>query len=215
MARLIDRRRFMGNSHPFDAEVEYLEVNETTGQAWIDTGYVPYGDDIDYFLDFQLLGYYPSNANYPSWIRAYNNPPGQVFIVGRWGSRDAIRIFNAELANIGSQNIPSANDTRYFIETNGKNRICKVNGIQSSLKAYYPDSNTNTLFIFSDITGEATITGYVLGRLYSFKLNKGGIPKLDLIPVRKEKTGYLYDRISGKLLGNAGMGSFKVGPDVS
>ena len=36
----------------------------------------------------------------------------------------------------------------------------------------------------------------------------------DYIPVRKGTVGYLYDRVSGKLFGNAGTGDFVLGPDV-
>ena len=36
----------------------------------------------------------------------------------------------------------------------------------------------------------------------------------DLIPVRKNGVGYMYDRVSGQLLGNSGTGDFVLGPDV-
>ena len=36
---------------------------------------------------------------------------------------------------------------------------------------------------------------------------------LDLIPVRKNGVGYMYDRVSGQLLGNSGTGDFVLGPD--
>ena len=35
----------------------------------------------------------------------------------------------------------------------------------------------------------------------------------DFIPVRVGDVGYMYDRISGQLFGNAGTGSFVIGPD--
>jgi hypothetical protein len=37
---------------------------------------------------------------------------------------------------------------------------------------------------------------------------------IDLIPVRKGTTGYMYDKITGKLFGNAGTGTFTLGPDI-
>ena len=36
---------------------------------------------------------------------------------------------------------------------------------------------------------------------------------LDLIPVRKGQVGYMYDRVSGQLFGNAGTGDFILGAD--
>lgn len=51
-------------------------------------------------------------------------------------------------------------------------------------------------------------------RLYWFNAKHAdGSPVCDLIPVRKGSTGYLYDRVSGRLYGNAGTGSFILGPD--
>ena len=35
----------------------------------------------------------------------------------------------------------------------------------------------------------------------------------DFIPVRVGSTGYLYDKVSGQLFGNAGTGDFVLGPD--
>ena len=46
-------------------------------------------------------------------------------------------------------------------------------------------------------------------RIKWFKIHN----KADLIPVRVGNVGYMYDKISGKLFGNAGTGSFILGPD--
>jgi len=37
---------------------------------------------------------------------------------------------------------------------------------------------------------------------------------MDLIPVRVGQVGYMYDKISNKLFGNSGTGSFILGPDL-
>lgn len=37
---------------------------------------------------------------------------------------------------------------------------------------------------------------------------------INLIPVRKGNTGYMYDKVSGELYGNTGTGSFILGPDL-
>ena len=51
-------------------------------------------------------------------------------------------------------------------------------------------------------------------KIGSFRVEKNGEIKLDVVAVRKGTVGYLYDRVSGKLFGNAGSGDFIVGPDV-
>lgn len=51
-------------------------------------------------------------------------------------------------------------------------------------------------------------------KLHSSKLYKNTVLELDLIPVRCGAVGYMYDRVSGHLFGNAGTGNFIVGSDV-
>ena len=50
-------------------------------------------------------------------------------------------------------------------------------------------------------------------RIYSWSVREGNALVRDFIPVRKGTVGYLYDRVSGKLFGNAGTGDFVVGLD--
>lgn len=51
-------------------------------------------------------------------------------------------------------------------------------------------------------------------RLYAASITDGDF-KMDLIPVRKNGIGYMYDRVSGKLFGNAGTGQFILGNDIN
>ena len=56
--------------------------------------------------------------------------------------------------------------------------------------------------------------GIAKSRIYSFAIvNEMNEYVADFIPVRKDGVGYMYDRVSGKLFGNAGTGGFIVGPD--
>jgi hypothetical protein len=43
---------------------------------------------------------------------------------------------------------------------------------------------------------------------------KNGTIVRDFIPVRKGDVGYMYDRVSGQLFGNAGTGAFVLGSDL-
>lgn len=54
----------------------------------------------------------------------------------------------------------------------------------------------------------------LIGNIYAFQVYVDGILVRDYIPVRKGNVGYLYDRVSGKLFGNAGTGDFVLGPYV-
>lgn len=58
-------------------------------------------------------------------------------------------------------------------------------------------------------------TNYFTGAIYSFTITEYDQVVHDFIPVRIGSLGYMYDNISGKLLGNVGTGSFTLGPDVT
>lgn len=46
------------------------------------------------------------------------------------------------------------------------------------------------------------------------QLSKNGELLGDFIPVRVGQVGYMYDKVSGQLFGNAGTGEFILGPDI-
>lgn len=56
---------------------------------------------------------------------------------------------------------------------------------------------------------------YLTGRIKTFSVgyNSDANDVIDLIPVRIGTTGYMYDKVSGQLFGNAGTGDFILGPD--
>lgn len=47
------------------------------------------------------------------------------------------------------------------------------------------------------------------------KIEVNGVITFDAIPVRVGQVGYMYDKVSQTLFGNAGTGSFTLGPDVT
>jgi hypothetical protein len=65
--------------------------------------------------------------------------------------------------------------------------------------------------------GTATVHTHIkYVRIKFFKIYNGDTLVRDFIPVRKNGVGYLYDRVSGELFGNAaGSGSFSYGDDVT
>ena len=46
-----------------------------------------------------------------------------------------------------------------------------------------------------------------------FESIRNGEKVADIIAVRKDGVGYMYDRVSGQLFGNSGTGDFIIGPD--
>ena len=76
-------------------------------------------------------------------------------------------------------------------------------------------ANKMELFAIRGVGSPTEIVGTWTGLCYYFKLvTVEGETVLDLIPVRKDGVGYMYDRVSWKLYGNAaGTGAFVIGPD--
>ena len=72
-------------------------------------------------------------------------------------------------------------------------------------------NNVTTMRLFAPGSAGTTTSG----RFYFFELLKNGVKILDLIPVRKDGIGYMYDKVSGQLFGNKVTGNFILGPDVS
>ena len=76
-------------------------------------------------------------------------------------------------------------------------------------------ANKMELFAIRGTSSSTEIVGTWTGLCYYFKLvTVEGETVLDLIPVRKDGVGYMYDRVSEKLYGNAAdSGAFIIGPD--
>lgn len=202
---------------PYDREVEYLEVNEESGPAWIDTEYVPTGNDINIEMTAILNGY-STSASSIVWYKANSDPKGESYSVTKYLTR--------ELAVYVTNGNPSGCDLwfdayvwegglghKFGFIINDIGTLKKLGTTTGVSKYLVTDSdipNTETLKIFTPSEP------YAFLKIYSFKLSKANKLVLDLIPVRKDGVGYMYDKVSGKMLGNVNNdGSyFILGPDI-
>lgn len=185
------RNALMGGKRlPYDAEVEYLEG---TGTQWISTG-------VDYWADFEITCRTVSNST--------------VYVIGN-GSRSSLSILTG-----------SPNATLHFGNTNRSfTRIATEAGAWHTLRWKNDEIFVDGIFaetfakdesIVGDVRvfGAGGSVGYPV-QVSALKLwDTNGKLILDGFSVRKGTVGYLYDRVSGKLFGNAGTGDFVLGPDV-
>ena len=203
---LINLRNAMmaGKRLPYDAELEYLE---STGTQWIDTGYVPTADDSFYCRVKQ------------------NIIQDQAF----WGLAGVAYLFwNGVATNnstfgghpaIGNGRV---NDVNPLGDTNWHEILCQpsgilVDGIQITMQVTaQAQSPLNTVALFARAVNSAGggVAKNGQGRISAFKVERNGVLVRDFIPVRRGTVGYLYDRVSKRLFGNAGTGDFVLGPDV-
>ena len=183
------------NPLPYDAEIEYLQG---ASGAYINTGFVPTQDD------FKLI------------TRAYKNASGDHMLIYVYNS-STNNYFNlnwyattAYFRYLGTQKTSSAS---YGTHTFQMGSPCKVDNTNVSItgsKSFVGNENPLNLFA---IVKPNSISAYFKGRFYYMQGYYGSTLVLDYIPVRVGQEGYIYDKVSGKLMGNSGTGSFGIGND--
>ena len=184
---------------PYDAEVEFLQ---SSGTQWIDTGIVLQENDI---VEIEAMFLKKSGDNYMmgssriseeggTWIEVYNNSTHYV----RFGSSSSAYKSGSASANM--------NVWRTYKMEKGK---FYVDGVQK-LTPDYASMPNRSLVIFG--RNSATPNGGVV-KIRSAKILRDGAPILDLSSVRVGSVGYMYDSVSGHLLGNDGSDSFILGND--
>ena len=187
---------------PYDAEVEYLE---STGTQYIDTGVKPSNDLRTKFRAAYTHTPIESNSTiFGSRSTASSNDRywlnyDSKFEVG-YGSyyNTGVTVSPGEIFDV---------DFNYI--ENGDHKF-KIN---DSVFTYSGTPNTTIgIILFGRIAG-AQVTR-CSSRFYSAQFFRNGILIRDYIPVRVGTVGYLYDRVSGQLFGNAGSGSFSYGSDL-
>lgn len=82
-----------------------------------------------------------------------------------------------------------------------------------SISATVSENEFTSLLLAQRQTATA-IRGQMTARLYGCRYYQSGVLVRDFVPVRIGQTGYLFDRVSGQLFGNAGTGDFVLGPDT-
>ena len=198
MIDLIQRHReMMGASVPYDAEVEYLRG---TGDQYIDTNV--YGNkETAMEVDFMALEHgSDSDAVFGSRITGGNTNSISVFtstsyVNQRFGSQSYGYMFSK--------------DVRYRVRLD-KNGIYENDITLRAWQQINDFTTPSALCLFR--VGAGGFTKF-RGNVYSAKIWQSGNLILDFIPVRVDTTGYMYDRVSGQLFGNAGTGDFILGND--
>lgn len=109
------------------------------------------------------------------------------------------------------KNTVAQDNNRHVLEMNSDGTV-KVDNAEYSVGKTYSGVG-NPLYLFARNTNGSP-SCYVQGNLYSVQISQGGILVRDMYPVRVGQVGYMYDRVSKRLFGNSGTGTFTLGPDV-
>lgn len=192
-----------GKHFPYDAEIEYLE---STGTQWI---HIPYNKSphIDVTVKCQLLqsqnwtycfAIIDGTQQYPYGVRWYQDSCYEITPYGSVTLSDSSQSDGVVTIRMYNNNTGKDWPELYGIY-NGANKGSKYNSKS------YDESGTN-LFHYGQY--------YSVCRIFGFTATSEATGQhFDLLPVRKGNIGYMYDRVSGELFGNAGTGAFIIGPD--
>ena len=191
---------------PYDAEVEWLQGD---GVAYIDLGYGVTATTESY-LD---IGFYPThlggNGEYFAGWQFSNGSGGQWITILKTGQT---KYSNGLTAYFTISPTPEdyvemhLQSGDYHANINGERVVTKTGTTNIGYWA--------TFFRRTDKYNSDVTKGLLSCAKLVYAKGGDGTNEFDLIPVRKGSFGYMYDRVSGKLYGNAaGTGAFVIGPD--
>ena len=190
---------------PFDAEVEYLEG---TGTQWIDTGVMSGASGL--VIETRLY-YDRYRSAYQSFFGARKDEASQCVRLILQASNNRMCYATPGGKSGASRGLSFApavwHDVRYDCDAMSAT-IDGATATQTDRGTAY--SANMRLF---GIGGSATSIAQQGTRIAYFRAWTNGNLVRDYIAVRKSGIGYMYDRASGQLFGNAGTGAFIVGPD--
>ena len=191
--------RKMVKQLPYDAEVEYLEG---TGKQYISTMLIPTREHVE-LKQIGTASQYHANA----YFGVNNNGSRTTGLFSE--TKDTLEATNyssniVEFSALWGE-FHSVCFDRDTVSVDGETKalITDFSKIDSAIKSFglfdFPQKNTNS-------NPKNAIS-------YCKMWDREDNLMADFIPVRVGDVGYMYDRISGQLFGNAGTGAFVIGPD--
>lgn len=189
---------------PYDAQVEWLYSNGSS--QYIDTG-IAYDSTVTIKGSVKLVG--TVQGYYMFGI--YTTVGGSA---RRWavnaGTTTTVSPHFGTVTNV------TAGFTRgVFHNISADYRYLTIDGAKTdtSTSAFTPEHDVN-IYLYGR-SEDNVAAGFRECYISWFKIYKNNVLVRDYIAVRKNGVGYLYDKVSGTLFGNAGSGSFTYGGDIT
>ena len=193
---------YIGSERPF-TRVEYLETAD--GLPCIDTGIVPTADT-KVELGFKctaavawmgVVGNYIDDSHNCVRLAQANNPNRYIANPNTSGS-NATTIYKAVSYNWQTASISQTK--------------CIVDDAEATPTLTQGTANTTNIALFKN-----RVTTSVVGtreQISWCKIYEAGTLVRDFVPVRVGSVGYMLDRLTGTIYGNAGAGAFVIGADI-
>lgn len=197
---------------PYDSRVEYLQ---SSGTQYIDTG-VQGRDGLDFAYRASFSTVTAANGIGGEFENESTTYIGRSFYLGLIRSNGYFAYhYDGTSAPIQVQQVQANRVYDITGHFYSGSQYMTVDGVREGdgtrVGAFV---SSRTLYLFS-INFTPPTPG--MCRLYNFSLSSYGQVLRDMIPVRvgsgSSAVGYMFDRVSGNLFGNAGTGAFTIGPD--
>lgn len=179
-----------GKRLPYDAEVEYLE---STGTQYINTGVMGASE-------WHITAQGAATPTTSNCVIATTSSGGSFW--GNYGNVDYWAVGNGSSWRCS---LPYTSLGLFVVTFSSSAVQFTVNGETVTRSSAPNFSMAFCLFSTNGYGYGATV------RVYGCKVYQNGGLVRDYIPVRVGTVGYLYDRVSGQLFGNAGTGAFGYG----
>jgi hypothetical protein len=202
MGTLLNRRRYMGGvgEEPLPQGAVKVEYLKSAGTQLIDTG-ISGGTDCEYEVIFKTI---PGTGNFRVYFGATQRENALPKVIQY--STTQLQYWDGSSTvtkQVGTYNV------KYKVEyKNGDFYVDDVLKYTMGTSGF----GSKNFCAFGYLAESGTMSSNM--QLYSLKLWKDGTLVRDMIPCRVETTGYMYDKVSGTLFGNAGTGNFTLGPDI-
>lgn len=109
--------------------------------------------------------------------------------------------------NVGTIHFPLYDDNYHTWRYEGK-KLAIDNNLNYLTNSENYNQGNGTLCLYHGALGITPAA------IKNYKQYRNNTIVIDLIPVRIGNVGYMFDKVSGQLFGNAGSGSFILGPDI-
>ena len=192
----------------YDAQVEYVATENPNTSKFIDTGVTPKTAGFAMFIRFQ-------RTRSSTWAGIGSG----VFN----GQRVLLTKESGVGLYVGSNHyyVQASYNTLLDYSLDTRNNTITVGNETLGITSWdISDAGLTNLgggynfYLFGVNANRTSISPYDTGRFYSAKFYIGENLVRDLIPVRIGKIGYVFDKVSNKILGNFGTNELIPGPDI-
>lgn len=193
--------------YPIPANATRIRYLESTGTQYIDTGYI-----LNTASKIEVSGRFTSTATQQmGLVNRGETGKFNALLASQEGNFVIFLNNNTVVTGISNSGLP---DVTYLVDL--PDAVAKINSAQGSISSsLITGSFARSFFLFArNDTTESEPSLFCSFKLKSAKFYDGGVLVRDFVPVRVGQTGYLFDRVSGQLFGNAGTGDFVLGPDT-